>query len=178
MQEIWKPIEGYEGLYEVSNKGRVKSVRRAITRTDGIKITVRERILKLCATKDGYLYVNLKLLGKQKSQLVHRLVAEAFIPNLENKPQVNHIDENKMNNVVKNLEWCTAKENSNYGTRTERMAKTQGKTIVQYTQDGKLIKIWPSAHEVERQLKFDDGFVGAAARGKHKTAYGFIWKYV
>lgn len=115
MKEIWKDIKGYEGRYQVSNLGNVKSL--------NYSHTGKEKTMKLCKDKSGYLNVKLFIDGKHKIYKVHRLVAEAFIPNLKNEPQVNHIDENKSNNNVYNLEWCTARYNSNFGTRKERLRK-------------------------------------------------------
>jgi len=173
--EVWKDIKGYEGRYQVSNIGRVKSLERTATVKNGSKRTVRERILKLPQNNKGYLLVSLcNSSGKIKRFLVHRLVCEAFHENPNNKPCVNHIDEDKTNNEVSNLEWCTYKENNNFGTRTARTYKPVG----QYTLEGKLIKIWQSTMEVERQLGFDQGFISKAARGKRKTAYGYVWKYI
>jgi len=174
-EEIWKDIKGYEGLYQVSNMGRVKSLERTVIRKNGRKFTVRERILKPFPNHKGYLQVSLcDSRGKEKTVKVHRLVCEAFYKNPENKPCVNHIDEDKTNNAASNLEWCTYKENNNYGTRTARTSKTVG----QYTLDGKLIKIWRSTMEIQRLLGFAFQNVSAAARGKRKTAYGYVWKYV
>ena len=107
MKEIWKDIKGYEGIYQVSNFGRIKS-------------SYTKRILKGGKNKAGYLLVGLYKQGVLSRKSIHRLVAEAFIPNPDNKPEVNHIDENKTNNMVSNLEWMTAKENINHGTRNER----------------------------------------------------------
>ena len=101
MEEIWRDIDGYEGLYQVSNKGRVKSLKYG-----------KERILRPGWKTGGYLFVILCKNGNQSKQRIHRLVAQAFIPNPNNKPQVNHLDENKKNNCVDNLEWATAKENT------------------------------------------------------------------
>lgn len=111
--EEWRPIVGYEGLYEVSNLGRVRSFKWG-----------REEIRKLHITKKGYLEVGLCKEGKQKMFKVHRLVAQAFIPNPEGLPVINHRDENPKNNKVDNLEWCTYKYNSNYGTCKERIVQT------------------------------------------------------
>lgn len=107
MEEIWKDIKEYEGIYQVSNLGRVKS----------LKHSKEGKLLKGRVTGKGYLSVALFRNSVRKSNSIHRLVAEAFIPNPENKPEVNHIDENKLNNDVSNLEWVTSKENSNHGTR-------------------------------------------------------------
>ena len=178
-QEEWRDIKGYEGLYQVSDKGRVKSLERVTIRKNGKKLPVKERIMKSSIDKDGYLRVALcNSKGKRKLFFVHRLVCEAFHENPDNKPCVNHIDENKTNNTASNLDWCTVVENLNYGTRNARSAKTQSKPVGQYTLDGKLIKVWQSTNEVERQLGFGHSHISAAALGKRKTAYGYVWKYV
>lgn len=120
-QEIWKPVDGFEDLYEVSNLGRVKSL--------NYHLTGKERIIKPFKNKKGYLRVNLFRNGKQKKFLVHRLVATAFIPNPNNLPQVNHRDEVKTNNFVENLEFCDAKYNANYGTHNVRSAASRSKPV-------------------------------------------------
>ena len=169
-KEVWRDIEGYEGLYQVSDQGRVKSL--------GRKWSKSERTLKPVVRHDGYVVVNLYSGGERKMFKVHRLVCEAFHENPDNKPQVNHINEDKADNRACNLEWATARENSNFGTRTERLGKAQSKPVAQYAQDGELIKIWPSAREAERQTGFGHGYICQSANGKRKQAYGFIWKYV
>lgn len=174
MTEEWRDIKGYEGLYQVSDQGRVKSLERR----DCLGRTVKERILKQVLTNYGYQVVNLYAGGKPKTLKVHRLVCQAFHDNPENKPEVNHINENKTDNRACNIEWCTCKQNNNHGTRNERVAKALGKPIGQYKLDGKLIKIWPSAIEVQRQAGFSQGNISQVANGKCKQAYGFIWKYV
>ena len=179
MQEIWKPIEGYEGQYEASNTGYIKSIERDVLRKDGQKYHRKERILKTWVDRCGYLQVSLyDKKRKKKTCKVHRLVCEAFHENTDNKPQVNHINENKTDNRAVNLEWCTAKENTNHGTRNERSAKTQSKPVMQYTLNGELVKVWQSTNEVERRTGFSCGNISLAANGKYKQAYGFIWKYV
>ena len=165
MNEIWKDIEGYEGLYQISNLGRVKSL--------GNNKTRKEKILKSSKNTNGYLLVNLHKEGKQKHYYIHRLVVIAFIPNPDNLSQVNHINEDKTDNRVENLEWCDSKYNLNYGTRTE---KTQ-KPILQFNLDGKFIKKWDSAIQVERELGFNQGNIGKCCKGKIKSAYGFKWRY-
>ena len=175
--EIWKDVAGYEGLYQVSDQGRVKSLERKVPKGYGER-TVKERILKPCADRGGYLRIGLCDGEKQKTFKVHRLVCQAFHDNPENKLDVNHINENKTDNRACNLEWSTRKENCNHGTRNERMAKTQSKPVGQYTLDGELVKIWPSAMEAQRQAGFYCSNICNTARGKYKQAYGFIWKYI
>jgi len=178
-KEVWKDIKGYEGLYQVSDMGRVKSLERTLINMNGQKRHWKERILKQGANRDGYLLVSLcNGSGKMKTLLVHRLVCEAFHETPENKPEVNHINENKLDNRACNLEWVTAKENSNHGTRPARIAKARSKPVGQYTPNGKFVKVWQSALEVEKQLGFVKSHICEVARGKRKTAYGYVWKYV
>lgn len=167
MTETWKDIKGYEGLYQVSNCGNVFGKRKEI---------------KQFKDKGGYLKVTLTDGNKLKSFGVHRLVAQAFIPNPDNLPQVNHKDENKENNCVDNLEWCTAKYNSNYGTRNRRKSQSmingkKAKTVYQYSIDGQFIREWPSLSEIQRQLGFFESNICKCTLGQRKTAYGYIWKY-
>lgn len=170
MEEVWKNIEGYEG-YQVSNLGRVKSLKWG-----------KERIMKLKKHKYGYLVAGLFKKGKQNFYLVHRLVAQAFIPNPNGFSIINHKDENTSNNNVDNLEWCNQKYNTNYGTaqqrRTDKMINGKlSKTVYQYSLDGEFIKEWPSTQEVQRQLGYYNTYIGKCCLGKFKQAYGYIWKY-
>ena len=121
MKEIWKDILGYEGLYQVSNYGRIKSF--------NYRNTGKEKMLSLKPNKNGYIRIGLTKDGKRKMFQVHQLVAQTFLENPNNYSQINHKDENKINNNAENLEWCTPKYNSNYGTRNERASKTLSTNI-------------------------------------------------
>lgn len=145
--ELWRDIQGYEGLYQVSNYGRVRSLERVIMRSNGKSQPIGKKILRFATDKDGYLIASLRKGGIKRMKKVHRLVAEAFIPNPQNLPQVNHKDENKSNNNVDNLEWCTASYNINYGTRKEKVSSRERKEVFQYSLDGELVKIWVSIAE-------------------------------
>lgn len=189
MLEIWRNVVGYEGLYQVSNFGRVKS----LVRVDRFGRRVPERILKPAKDKDGYLLVALWKDGKGKTSKVHRLVAEAFpdlvdwIEKVKGKPfeelVVNHKDQNKQNNHVSNLEWCDGPYNREYGDARERAAKTKtngkcSKCVAQKTKDGKLVREWPSIAEVHRQTGWSSGTISKCCTGKRNSAYGFQWSYI
>jgi hypothetical protein len=164
--EEWKNIEGYEG-YQVSNEGRVKSLKYG-----------KEKILKGVKNSSGYLYVGLYQDGKQVFKRVHRLVAEAFLENPQNLLEVNHKDEDKANNHVDNLEWCSSKYNANYGTRNQRSAEARSRRVDQIDPiTGEVIHQWVSTMECERN-GFNHGHVVDCARGLRKTHKGYIWKYI
>lgn len=174
--EIWRDVKGYEGLYQVSTKGNVKSVRGGRWKTG------KKDCLTPVITETGYVHIRLSKDGKQKTYSVHRLVAQTFIPNPFNLETVNHIDEDKTNNNVDNLEWMTMKENINYGSHNKRMASTLtngplSKMVNQYSVDDKLIKTFPSICEVRRVLGFATGNISKCCKGILKSAYGFKWKY-
>lgn len=185
MNEIWKDIPGYEGLYQVSNCGNVRSLDRIIKCKNGKIRGYPGVLLKQDSTKDGHKRCRLCNQGCDKHFFVHRLVASAFIENPNNFPIVNHKDENPSNNSVNNLEWCTGKYNVNYGTSIERrtlhtdyqrIRKNQRKQVAQYDLEGNLIKIWSSRKECT-----EAGFTGTAitrcAQGKRKKHKGYIWKW-
>lgn len=173
--EKWVDIKGFEGLYQVSNYGRVKSM--------NYNSTGKEKIMSGNVDKYGYRKVTLTNNKKKYSKMVHRLVADAFIPNPSNLPSVNHKDEVKTNNFVENLEWCTVSYNNSYGKRLERLSKTKtnGKTskkVYQYTIDGVLIKVWDSANECGRN-GFRTSHVSACClRKPHSNTHkGYKWSY-
>ena len=176
MKEIWKDIKDYEGLYQVSNWGEVKSM--------NYNHSGKEKILKPGTYKSGYLYVVLYKNNKRKHFSIHRLVAEAFLEIPEDIKQyigtvylqVNHKDENKQNNNVENLEFCDIKYNSNFGTRNERIAAKISKIVLQYDLEGNFIKEWKSTMECDRN-GFSHGHVAACCRGELKKYKGFIFKY-
>ena len=182
-KEIWKPVPEYEGLYEVSNVGNIRSLAFLCSRTK--KVTARRlpRHLAQETSYDGYKRVVLSNCGKHRHFNVHRLVAMAFIPNPKGLPQVNHIDENPANNNAENLEWCTGKENCNHGLHRQRIVERQtnnvyrSKPVCQYTIDGKYINYYPSTKEAERQTGVASEQISRVCKGRNKHAGGFVWKY-
>lgn len=176
MQEIWKDIRGYEGLYQISNFGRVKSLERLAKSNNNNYRRVKENFLKKHEDKNGYIKVSLNKNNKSKQYAIHRLVAKAFIPNPNNLPQINHKDENKQNNNLENLEWCTAKYNNSYGTRIQRCKQKRQILIEQYDLNGNLIKKWNSAKEVYNKLGYDFSIIRKCCNNKIDKAYNCIWK--
>lgn len=175
--EKWKPIEGFEGYYEVSNKGRVRSLERRITCRNGSVRSVNERMLKLSPSKtNGYINVWLYKSGEVQRFTVHRLVAIHFINNPNNRNIINHINEIRTDNDVSNLEWVTHAENMAHRGAFQKGRLKVRKKIYQYTLDGILRKTYGYAEETKL-----DGFrpngVTQAALGYAKTYYGFIWSY-
>lgn len=175
--EIWKDIEGYEGLYQVSNEGNVKSLGNDKTR--------KEKLLKPNVNNRGYMVVGLCRIGKMKTHQVHRLVANAFLPNPDNLPQVNHKDEDKTNNCVENIEYCTAEYNNNYGTRNERAGEALSIPVDMLTKQGELIRQFESGKEAEKFLR-NNGYPSASSsqitkcckgNPNYTHAYGYKWRY-
>ena len=165
MEEIWKDIEGYEGLYQVSNLGNVKSL--------NYRQTKREKILKSVNDKDGYLFVSLCKNSVIKHYSIHRLVADVFIDNPNNYPQVNHKDENKTNNNVDNLEWCSPKYNTNYGTTINRRSEKHKKAIYCLETD----KIYKSLTECAKELNLSIVNISHVLNGQQKQAKGLTFFY-
>lgn len=177
--EIWKDVPNYEGIYQVSNLGNIKSLK--------YDRTGEERILKTNKDSGGYLKVNLYKNRKPKTYLVHRLVATVFLPNPDNLEEVNHINQIKNDNRVSNLEWCDAKYNCNYGTRNDRMVSTRTKknsygaekSVMQLSKNGiKIINTYKSTQEASRQTGINRANICSCCRGKYKSAGGFVWKYL
>ena len=162
--EEWKDIKGYEGKYQISNKGRVKSL--------NYKRTGKEKILKLSSDINGYKKITLCKNSKQKTYLIHKLVAEAFLPNPDNLPVVNHKDENKLNNNVENLEWCTQAYNVNYSHNNCKSRKI----ICVETNE-----IFDSSQSVIDKMFDGKGYpsnIGNNLHGRTKSCYGYHFKYI
>ena len=189
--EIWKDIEGYEGYYQVSNLGRVKRLPR------GKQWPYRQthnNIRKPKQNNSGYLVVNLSKDNKVKWIGVHRLVATAFIPNPNNYPQVNHIDECKTNNVVENLEWCTQSQNNLHGTARQRQNETRhkndpdrvvwkasamkhAKRVAMCSRDGELLRSFASMTEASQETGVDITTISYQCNGKRKSRRNYYWRY-
>lgn len=184
MKEIWKDIKDYEGLYQVSNLGRVKSLSKKHKIKGGNFYYTDEMILKNIQKKDGYEVVNLSKNNISTKKSVHRLVAQAFIPNKHNYKCVNHKDENKRNNKADNLEWCSYSYNNNYGTHIKRQKekltnnKKRSIAVVQYDLKKNKIKEYPSMREAQRQTKISYIDISNVCKNKRKTAGGYKWKYM
>lgn len=179
MEELWKPIPNYEGYYEASNLGRIRSVYRY------------KRVLKPMISNTGYERVDLFKNKCRKQYGVHRLVAITFIDNSDDKPFVNHKDENKLNNRASNLEWVTHVENCNYGTAIRRRTahtdysnrhghpnqiKAASKPISQYTKDGQFIRDWDSASECARATGLSASSIRKVTSGKRNSLFGYVFK--
>lgn len=172
-KEIWKDIKGYEGIYRISNTGKIWSCKR--------KIEMKQKLSK------GYLLIGLYKEGIQKTFSVHRLVSKAFIENPLDKKEVNHIDENKINNKVSNLEWCTSKENANHGTRNKRITNwlincdntnIRGVAMLDKKTDAILAE-FQTVNDAYRHLgKKINGNISCVCKGNAKSVYGYKWKYI
>ena len=179
MGEIWKDIEGYENLYQVSNMGNVKS----LDRIDSMGRHVKGGLMSLTPVKDGYLQASLSKDGDNKKYKVHRLVCKAFIPNPENKSEIDHINGDKTDNRVENLRWCTHKENMNNPLILDifkhRVGVKNGfsKSVIQFTKDNELIRKWDCIADIKRELGIEVSNISYCCSGKRKTAGGFRWKY-
>ena len=177
--EVWKDVPNYEGIYKASNFGRIKMVKRTLIDSLGKKINKKEHILKP-RTGNRYYMIALYKNGKREDLLLHRVIAQTFIPNPENKPFVNHKDENCFNNCSDNLMWCTQKENMNWGTINERMSKNSKskRKVNQYDMDGNYIKTWDCMTDFYKSkgLKLKTGII-ECCKGRRQSHMGYKWKY-
>lgn len=181
MQEIWKDVVGYEGIYQVSNLGLVKG----LDRYDSFGKFIKGKQISIKKNNRGYCQIHLCKNGKCRMFLLHRVVAEAFIDNPNKFPQVNHKDENKDNNCVDNLEWCTNKYNRNYGTGYFRsvhnrnhieIGKKMSKAIIQYDQNWNKVNEYYGVKEAERKTGINESNIRTSMRKKYKAG-GYWWKY-
>lgn len=188
MKEEWRTINETNGKYSVSNLGNVKRnehytiVSPTSSHPNGARMFYKEKEVKGHICKEGYKVVYLQIdSNKRLTKKVHQLVANAFLPNLNNLPQVNHKDENRLNNSVQNLEWCDAKYNANYGTRKDKLRKISGIKVAQYDQQGNLIKIWDSISQASQHFGAKTTScirrVCKSLPGRN-TYKGYIWRYV
>lgn len=162
MEEVYKTIEDYPN-YQISNLGNVKN-------------TKADTILKPYNTKSGYLHIDLFNENGRKTFTVHRLVASTFLDNPNNHPIINHINENKTDNRVENLEWCDSKYNINYGTTQIRRVEKKKIRILQYTKEGKYVNEWDSIKTASQSLNISKSLISECCSGKYKTAGGYVWK--
>lgn len=185
--EIWKDIQGYEGLYQCSNLGRIKSLNRYKQARNGSISSFKEIIKKLQTTRKGYLVVTLNRNKERKTFFVHRLVAQAFIPNPDNKPQIDHINTNRTDNRVNNLRWVTPLENSNNPLTKENLKNyrdkmksgdySHSKIVLQYSLSGDFIKEWTNITTIHKEMNYNPSCISECCNNKQKTAYGFLWKF-
>ena len=178
MKEIWKAIVGYEGLYEVSNLGMVRSLDRYVPHKTFGKKYCKGHMMATHINNAGYVTVNLCKGNRYRSFDIHRLVAIAFLDNPDGLLEVNHIDENKKNNCIENLEWVTKQQNEKHGTKRIRQSEKIKQRVIQYSVDGQFIKEWGSPTDAEVSISGKPtGAISHCAKGKTKTAYGYVWKY-
>lgn len=176
-KEIWKDIKGYEDLYQISNYGRVKRLEKEIItnyKYGSYSSIKKEKFLKT-SKQNGYKIVSLRKDSKNKSCYLHRLIAETFISNPKNKPQVNHINGNKLDNRVDNLEWVTCKENNIHALRTG--LRKPAKKVLQYDLQGNFIKEWKNVREIEKTLNISSSNIVACCLNRINQSYKYIWKY-
>ena len=176
MEEIWKDIKDYESLYQVSSLGRVRSVDRLVDIHNSKRIA-KGQIISQHITKSGYCVVDLYKGNERKALQVHRLVAEAFIPNPDNLPQVNHKSEAKTENFVENLEWCDQSYNVSYNGLSRKRGRLFRKPIIQMDLDGNEIFGWLSMRDCQYVTGYHRGCIADVCKGKYSQAYGYKWKY-
>lgn len=187
LMEEWRNIVGFEGLYQVSNYGRVRSLDRFVKGKNGLRI-VKGKILKPGKLPYGYLFVNLCKNNKVVNCRVHRLVAVAFIPNPNNLPQINHKDCNPANNSVWNLEWCDARYNLNYGERAIKFSQTRkgkcsgknhpcARKVKQLSLNGSILATYDTIKEAAESTYVNRAAISMVCSGNRKTAGGYKWSY-
>lgn len=176
--EIWKDIPNYEGYYQVSNIGRVRSLDRVAINSLGRKYYYKGKILRQVFTKFKYFRIELNKSGYSRAYFTHVLVAIAFIPNPNNFPVVNHKDEKPSNNKVENLEWCTIKYNTNYGTAIQRRSKTISLPVVQLTKNNEIVKIYDSGTIAEEKFGYSQGHISLCCVGIEEYSAGYKWVYL
>lgn len=186
MEEIWKTIKGYENYYQISNQGRVKSVTRFVNDNNGV-VLLKSKILNPMINEKGYLRIGLSKNNQRKYKRIHRLVAEAFIPNPDNKPQINHKNGIKTDNRVSNLDWVSISENVKHSYHVLHRKKSMlgkfgvdnpnSKPILQL-KNGKIIAKFNSAKEAERCTGISQGNISRCANKKTKSAGGYQWEYI
>lgn len=176
--EIWKDVVGFEGCYEVSNFGNVRSVDRVIVRNNGTVLPIKGKLLRLQQKSNGRVYANLSKENKRYCKTVHRLVMTAFVANPKNLPHINHKDEDPTNNRLDNLEWCTEEYNYNYGTRNERCTKSKYKPINVYDLQGNFICSYESIKCAAKDLNCDESCITKVCKGKNKYHRNYIFKYI
>lgn len=173
--EIWTDIKGFEGYYQISSMGNVRSLDRYRKASHNSQSLIKGHILSLHLSRNGYVVADLHKNKKHTRKEVHRLVAEAFINNPDNLPEINHKDEDKTNNQISNLEWCTRSYNKRYKDLHIRKGITRGRQVVQKTLDGEIVGYWNSCGQIRRLLGLQ---VSRCLSGLYKTAYGYKWEYV
>jgi hypothetical protein len=176
MKEIWRDIQGYEGYYQVSNYGRVKSLERYVCAGSGNRYR-QEMLLKVSPRGSGYVGTILHEHSIKTNFSVHRLVAQAFISNPKNKPCINHKDGNKLNNNVSNLEWVTYKENTAHAWKFG-LNKPVTKPVLMSNVNDEPLLVFDSLVEAKRQTGIDDSHISHCCNGKRKTTGGYKWSYV
>ena len=183
MEEVWKDIKGFENIFQISNYGRLKSLSRLVKIKGGKYRLKKEKIIKPSIGTCGYYQYPLRYNNVSKTILIHIEVAKAFVPNDNKLSEVNHKDENKLNNFFENLEWCTRSYNNNYKNRKKREIETQinthpsRKEVQQIDKEGNVIATFQSERDAERVTGICHNNICDCLKGRRKSAGGYFWKY-